>query len=339
MTKIVGHSVITEFNKFSKLFRLIGIFPTFHSNNKNSIKRSILFCYIIFFSVAFHVLQLAPNYIRQNVWFRHVSNPTDQFAFFGFISTIYILRLICFFITLWKARSIYELLQSFQKYDTNFPCSNAVVRENRKLPTPFSPLFYFLSAGAMTNIIGNIAAGSKDFQKIFGPKSNDNFYLFGISVTNIHLVLGATFVSHGICELAFVFFVSVLFYYIKCLKFRVVSIQLELSKFENLKSIEIFSTRLRELFRISKSIGECSGGFLLCFAGMSQFLLLVALHLLIVYVLDPPIPNDFGEKSLIEDRELLKTGTFAIIVFVGFTLVRLGIFVYLGDLIEMAVSI
>ncbi|OXA56797.1 hypothetical protein Fcan01_06407 [Folsomia candida] len=165
----------------------------------------------------------------------------------------------------------------------------------------------------MTNIIGNIAAGSKDFQKIFGPKSNDNFYLFGISVTNIHLVLGATFVSHGIF-----------------------SIQLELSKFENLKSIEIFSTRLRELFRISKSIGECSGGFLLCFAGMSQFLLLVALHLLIVYVLDPPIPNDFGEKSLIEDRELLKTGTFAIIVFVGFTLVRLGIFVYLGDLIEMA---
>lgn len=377
---------IQGFKILSQIGSICGAFPHILLNSSSNWKFTSpiplrLYTYLFFAANILTILQVSPEYLAQNSWGKRVRRPTDRFSFFCFLTSFFILRILCYGICLIKASHILKLVQKFQKYDQQYRKNS---NQGTKIPqvSPFCIPIYVLIIGTFITIVSNYLVTQEDFKNVsegLYNSSYSNYYLIIlISGSSSELFILFNYVAHSYCEVAFLFYMTFLIYVVRSLEQRLLELQEEvLEHFNGRNFMEIpdwvFPIRksrisglnkgtqnkfqfqgshhgqylfqpvakFKKLVKISRELHSFAGGFVLVFVSISQFTMIVLLHVVLTTLISTAtnVVDDYEDFDRKWDLRFVTRGIFALVTAFIFLVVRVGVLVNAAEQLNNVVSI
>jgi hypothetical protein len=314
-------SISHKFSSFCFPFKLFCIFPAKLNSNSKYISTSFVhrsFCWFILISTGFYALQLNLAFIKNNYFWKNSLSNTDRFAFALFIFSYNLERFLFFLISLSKTNSICRVLNKLQNYDFKY------LYQSKN--SPFSLVFFTFFTISFLSLFCNGYVSFDMFKVMICDNCETNFYFYGIKTTNSFLAFLSTFSAFSLCELAFIFFISIFYFFVNSICQRVDNLREEVLEEYTMKYFRVknnsFCERFKDLIVIRKELNNCFGEFLLVFISFCLISFITAIHVALTYVMNIA-PN--------ERQDANDHGLWFVFFLVGFYIFKLGVLVHVGD--------
>jgi hypothetical protein len=218
-------SIKQYFKAFASFGASFASFPHLSSiltrHHKSSIASFLLklYTYIIYIVSLAIIIQLIPYSLSTNYWVTNAKKNTDRFCFLVFLVCFFLLKLICHSINLWKSYQIVSLINSFESYEKSQVSQG---KKKGKKITPFNSFEgWFLLFGSIITIVGKYHVAYSKEVEMFSQQELI-FILTGGNLTAATVIIYAI---HFITELSFVFYMTSLIFFSRCLNCKMVELQ------------------------------------------------------------------------------------------------------------------
>lgn len=242
-----------------------------------------------------------------------------------------------------------KLLQCFDSYDHEYHLETKEI-------TPVERHFWFLLAGSVLTIGGNYLVAHHKFVSIFSGDESKYYLVSVVSRGNSEIALYLNYISHFVCEISFVFYMSALVYFLRWLRQKMVNLQHEIlqqySLNEKIVALEdiflptkVFHInkpqyqdmgfqlveKLQKLIRIMREINLFSGEFILMFISLTLCMGIALLHVIIISLIGMGHINS-------SNPEIMKRGIFALTTVFVFSALKVSILVNAGEHLKSVVT-